>query len=525
MYRLLLILFALLTCGVAHAERRVAVLEIQGSEAEPATLAALTDAIRAGALEALPPGYGLMTRENMAALAREMELDLSCIEATAECEVDVGREIGAALVLSARLTRIEGSVLVSLSVHETRSGALLATGSTQATDLLPLIEELRTLGRHVVSAALVKDQPKQPVTATEGQIGQEGKRPSLSGDRRVVVTFESEPPGAVVQVDGKLLCPQTPCSREVRPGPHRVTMQMERHDEVTAVLQLGEGPPVRLSLPARFALLTIDTKPPGLNVQLDGTRMKTPLRSHAVNPGAHEVLIDDPCFAALGERIVVTKGESRSVRLRGERRVAGLDVSAVTPRGDVVVANVSLDGRSLGQTPLEVEVPLCARELLVGKAGLGERTQRLQLQEGVVKRVKVTLSSERARKPAKAAGRKPSPQAAGRVGAEKVMGVGFLVAGGSVLGWLGTWGLSSAKALELSESVHSADEVAQLVREGEAASTASWIFGGAVAVGAATGIVGAIVGGEQAKKRKAARALFVPVPTTGGAAILVLGRF
>ena len=91
---LLLVLWGLL-CPQAQADPpRVAVLELQG-KAEADLMAMLSDKVRLGVLDATRgQDIVVMSRENMAVLAKDMGLDLSCIEGA--CEVETGRNIGVA---------------------------------------------------------------------------------------------------------------------------------------------------------------------------------------------------------------------------------------------------------------------------------------------------------------------------------------------------------------------------------------------------------------------------------------------
>lgn len=51
-------------------------------------------------------GYAVMTRESMAMILKDMGLDAQCQEG--ECEVETARNIGADLVVSGELVRIQG---------------------------------------------------------------------------------------------------------------------------------------------------------------------------------------------------------------------------------------------------------------------------------------------------------------------------------------------------------------------------------------------------------------------------------
>ena len=60
--------------------------------------------------------------------------------------------------------------------------------------------------------------------ASEGHLGGQQQAPELN-NREVIITFDSTPPGAVVLVDGAVLCQATPCSKTLQLGGHSVSIQ------------------------------------------------------------------------------------------------------------------------------------------------------------------------------------------------------------------------------------------------------------------------------------------------------------
>jgi hypothetical protein len=91
----------------------------------------LSDKVRTGVLQATQ-GHNIvvMGRENIAILAKDMGLDLTCIEGA--CEVETGRNIGAILVVSGSVTQMGGAWICTLKIHQTQTGAILATGDIVA---------------------------------------------------------------------------------------------------------------------------------------------------------------------------------------------------------------------------------------------------------------------------------------------------------------------------------------------------------------------------------------------------------
>lgn len=386
--RLLIILGCLLAATAAEATERIAVLELSGESVEPAARALLTDRVREGVLAATRGrDYAVMTRENMASMARDMGLDLGCAEAAAECEVDLARNIGADFVVSGSVSDFAGSLAVAMKLHETHGGTLLASKSAMAKDAPELFETLVK----VASQLTIDGLGAGAATSTEGRTEGELKRADLGGVERVVVAFESTPSGAVVLVDGEILCQSTPCSREVLEGQHRVEMRLEDHAPFEEVQELGRESRVLASLKDRRATLEIVSDSGTGTVQLDGRTVTAP-GAYKVTAGAHEVRVEDRCLVPTVEHVTLTEGELRKVMLSFRPQLAGLDMSARGSNGNAVVADVVVDGHILGQTPWRAEVPLCSEKIqLVGTRGLlWER--ELRLVAGEVSALVATLS-------------------------------------------------------------------------------------------------------------------------------------
>jgi hypothetical protein len=113
------------------------VLEVRSSAAQITRDNArfLTDVVRQVALQANPEAE-MMTRENLLVLLDSTGKKLEDCEG--ECEVETGRRLGAESVISGDLGRLGTKFNLSLRLHDTRSGRLLAsaTGSAASGDEL-----------------------------------------------------------------------------------------------------------------------------------------------------------------------------------------------------------------------------------------------------------------------------------------------------------------------------------------------------------------------------------------------------
>lgn len=152
------------SASAATTEKRLAVLEFRGGIPVDA-LMVLADSARAGALSALEgKRYLVMTRESMATILKDMGMG-ECSEG--ECEVETARNIGADLVVTGEVTSIDGRYVVTLKLHETLKGALLATGQVDGANQFGLLSDVRAAVATLVRDGLNPTGPRAPALAIE----------------------------------------------------------------------------------------------------------------------------------------------------------------------------------------------------------------------------------------------------------------------------------------------------------------------------------------------------------------------
>jgi sulfatase modifying factor 1 len=155
--------------------QRLAVLELKGAKIEGEVLDAFADAVRGGAVEGLAGRrVQVMDRENMMVLLKEMGKK-DCSEG--DCEVETARNIGADFVVSGSVVRIDAAFVVTLKLHESKGGSLLATDQIEAKSKLEVLRQLREHGRNLV-ANNVGPRPATPaVTPAPKELAAAAPRP------------------------------------------------------------------------------------------------------------------------------------------------------------------------------------------------------------------------------------------------------------------------------------------------------------------------------------------------------------
>ena len=322
------------------------------------------------------------------------------------CQIEVGKAVAAQKLVSTKIIKVGRRCIVAISMFNVREEATEKAASHKGRcDEASVTEGLEQV------AAQLRDHN----AASPGRDRDFGERPQVwnpkARGKRVIASFSSSPPGAVVLLDGDLLCQDTSsgCRRTITKGKHRVSMQMERYETEERSVYIQDGDQIRFELTPNFGVLQVSSAPEGLSVDVGGeVAGKTPLRDLQLEPGEHRVTIKDPCYYEKGRVVSIARGEDKQVDLQMIAREGAIDVVAEDEEGNAARAEIIVDGQSLGLTPDTVKVPVCARELVV-KNDSGRYQARLSVEERSVQKVRAVLRTTRGKRRTTATAKTQAP--------------------------------------------------------------------------------------------------------------------
>ncbi len=370
MLRWVFIICCLIWSNIAFAKQRVAVLEFRGVGMDQNILFQLSDEARGGAREGLPvQEFDITSRENMKQMLEDMGKDLSACDV--ECEVELGRVVGADYVLSGTIFQAEGTYILTLKLHDTMSGSLLGQKRIQNTSQVQLFAETYTVSKSMMV---------EKVT---------GAQQTNSGEM-VSVTFTSVPSGegVTVLVGGRPVCSKTPCTEKVPAGSREVQVLRKEYFPWIETHTLTAGGKVEANLKATFSTLNVNTYPTGLALTLDGN-VQT-IESVVLSPGTHRVMVNDPCYITEGLELTLQANDKQSYTIHPKPRKSGVNVVVYDSNKEPVPAKVFVDDRLLGEAPLRTMVALCAKNIKVEYGGASQ-SYTLSLQEHTVKDLALRL--------------------------------------------------------------------------------------------------------------------------------------
>ena len=321
-----------------------------------------------------------------------------------QCEL--GREISANSLLTARVMDSGRRPRLSLQLQAAERGCVEAAtmvdwdpdqpGVSVAEAVAEILGKLR--GETQLPWAARLSAPRR--AAEDRPLG--GGTPEFQPDlgETTLVELRSKPGGAVVFLNGKLLCQDTSkgCSKMLPRGAQKIRMEMERHLPREEEVVVKEDLRLEWALEPNAGKISVESTPPGLKVQLDGREVGvTPLLGLEVEPGRHQVKLADDCHEEAGQELTVGRGEEKRVTLAPAPRRAAVRVIPEDERGNVVRAEVWVDRERAGEAPGTITVSVCARQLEVRHASLGAFGVELKLEPRKTTELKAVLGCRGAR--------------------------------------------------------------------------------------------------------------------------------
>ena len=386
MKRLLLALAILFASQIAVADSRIAVLDIEG-ELEPQVRQQLSDEVRSGILEVVNADtFTILTRENMLSVLNDMGKKLSCIEG--ECEIEIARNLGVDYVVSGNVIKVEGMYLLSLKLHDANTGALTGATRVEGKQSLDLIRNTNAKAKELTEQGLGFSPQKPPVNPTTTP----QPKPNASG-AKVLMQFNSEPPGAAVLLNGELICDQTPCTKPIPAGSHLVEIHKSKYNKWEVQFFARPDLIIKANLQPQFGWLNIDTMPSNVDVHIDGKYFgRTPIKNAQIDPGSHLISTESRCLLGKQKGVQIEQGKTESVVLSLEPSKTLLNVKAIDANNTTLTGKAYIGNEYIGNVPLQTEVSTCSSRVRVVVEHNGvveERSHPLELYRNKPENVRI----------------------------------------------------------------------------------------------------------------------------------------
>lgn len=199
----------------------------------------------------------------------------------------------------------------------------------------------------------------------------------------------SNPMGATVTILNDTREFTTPCTIEqLASGRHKVNIVAPRYSAVTKEVEITDGSVSSLdvSLDARFAKLTINTLL-GASIKINGQVKGRGTYSEELGEGIYDVEVSLDKHRSVSRQVEVVAKQPQTLTLEPTPIYGSLNVES-----QPMFANVTINGKSYGDTPLSIDNILIGDyEVVLSKPGCATVTKRVTITEKNQSTVEATL--------------------------------------------------------------------------------------------------------------------------------------
>jgi len=348
---LLIAIVPLPSRGQPDSFTRVAVLDlVNNANVDDKELEYLSDLVRSSIRRVLPSeDYLLLTRENILELLPDGRTLGDCV---GECAIEVGRKLGADLVVTGEVVEFNNELRLSLKLHETKNANLLNSTVIAGGKMVVLEHAIKSESSNLLNPVIFGN-----ANGGNSIIGTDKTPWSPEEKNLKIARFETSPSSAAILIDGQPLPSTTPCKVEIPVGIHQLQVKRKDYHSVIEIINItNDGNNVfSYSLNPQFALVNFKAKKSGVRLRLDGKDIGlTPVNNEKLFPGDHFVQVDDKRYHVVGESFVVNEGDEISIDLELVPRLGAVEILARDSSRSPVEAKVYIDNKFVGHTPLIV---------------------------------------------------------------------------------------------------------------------------------------------------------------------------
>ena len=203
----------------------------------------------------------------------------------------------------------------------------------------------------------------------------------------------STPSGAKVSLQNDLHSYTTPCTIEHIPsGQHQVSIVAPRYASFSRVVDIIDGQQTELdaTLDARFATVTINSLP-GATIKLNGQEKGRGSYSEELGEGIYDIEVSLKSHRSVTRQIEVVAKQPQTLTIEPTPIYGMLDIIT-----NPMYANVTINGKSYGDTPLSIEKMLIGDyEVVLSKEGCATVTKQVSITEGTQSTIEATLPQGR----------------------------------------------------------------------------------------------------------------------------------
>jgi serine/threonine protein kinase len=211
------------------------------------------------------------------------------------------------------------------------------------------------------------------------------------GQELAALSVQSDPPGAVILLDGKP--PQSLNTfSHVSLGTHRLTAALDNYEPVKQDVEVRQGmaPEIHLKLkPSQeIAALSVRSDPPGASILLDGKPPQSPNTFTHVPFGTHQLTATLNDYESIKQDVEVRRGMTPEIQLKLK---PSQEIAALSVQSDPPGASILLDGKPPQSPNTFAHVPFGTHQLTATLNDYESIKQDVEVRRGMAPEIRLKL--------------------------------------------------------------------------------------------------------------------------------------
>ena len=305
--------------------------------------------------------YWIVSEAEQRRRLRKLEEDWDCTE---DCALSTAEKIGLDKVILGSLAVHEEAekqkhYVLTLDMYDVPSKKLLSHYVLDEIVESVLIFKMSGVAQELLQEKVLSEPEnivEQPVFEAEKTVVQETSK-------KISVHVDSTPSGAVVLLDGTLVCRETPCTFVVHSGSHNLSIQQEDYEPYQQSVLLTADTTISQALSPTFAEVSINGQSE-IELLFDDQPVKIlPIFNKQISEGSHIISVNDTCYFREDYKLEAIRGNQYSIDLALQKRMVPISIHAQDSFQKEYNVEIFVDGELIGTSPFTGEIPLCSTQL------------------------------------------------------------------------------------------------------------------------------------------------------------------
>ncbi len=340
-YILLIGLMSLPVLLIGQEKKTLAILDLDAIGVSAQEAQVLTNRLRSNLVNL--GVYQVIDRGLMEQILLEQDFQMTGCTSN-ECAVEVGRLLGAQLMLAGSIGKIGFLFSMELRIIDVQTGGIIRSVSQ---DIEGDISKVLTEGIPEAAQKIVAAEESPPSRPSPPA---EVPAPIKTGILNITST-----PEALLIIDGQEMGITPLASLELSVGSHMITLRQAGYEtlDTSLVVVANRLAFLQVDLKPTFGLVSILSNPPGATVRIEGGIVGiTPVDSLVLGAASQGVIIALNRYDIVDTILVANKDEVTTLLVDLKPRFGWLSLE-----GTPIDARVWVDGQEIGTAPLE-QVPM-----------------------------------------------------------------------------------------------------------------------------------------------------------------------